>query len=119
MKVQGQGTYELKITNLINPYTMKATPLQPSLLDPTYLLSQGVGSNNKAISLSEDQISSLIVKKNNGANVEFVEPVFGGSKQTNMTAQERLSKKIRQGGGQVKMLSFKKHTNAIVQRSPQ
>jgi len=27
VKVSGQGTYELKITNLINPYTMKATPL--------------------------------------------------------------------------------------------
>ena len=26
-RVEGQGTYELKITNVINPYTMKATPL--------------------------------------------------------------------------------------------
>jgi hypothetical protein len=25
--VEGQGMYQLKITNLINPYTMKATPL--------------------------------------------------------------------------------------------
>jgi hypothetical protein len=38
-KVEGQGTYELKITNVINPYTMKATPLQPSLINPTYMMT--------------------------------------------------------------------------------
>jgi hypothetical protein len=38
-QVQGQGEYEIKITNVINPYTMKATPLQPSLIDPSFMMS--------------------------------------------------------------------------------
>ena len=33
------GVYEIKITNLINPYTMKATPLNPSVINPAFLLS--------------------------------------------------------------------------------
>jgi len=38
-QVQGQGEYEIKITNVINPYTMKATPLQPSLIDPSFMMT--------------------------------------------------------------------------------
>ena len=54
--VEGQGLYELKITNLINPYTMKATPLQPSLVNPVYMMAQGIGNNKKAISLTQQQV---------------------------------------------------------------
>lgn len=57
--------YQLKITNLINPYTMKATPLQPSLVNPVYLMAQGIGTNKKAISLTEEQVKSLMMKTNN------------------------------------------------------
>lgn len=63
--VEGHGTYSLKITNLINPYTMKATPLQPSLINPVYLLAKGIGNNKKGITLTENQISDLIAKQNN------------------------------------------------------
>lgn len=52
--VAGQGMYELKVTNLINPYTMKATPLQPSLVNPVYFMAQGIGRNKKAISLTAE-----------------------------------------------------------------
>jgi hypothetical protein len=52
--VEGQGEYEIKITNIINPYTMKATPLQPSLIDPAMMMSQGIGFNKKALALSPE-----------------------------------------------------------------
>jgi hypothetical protein len=38
-EVAGQGTYELKITNLINPFTLKATQMQPSLINPMYMMA--------------------------------------------------------------------------------
>lgn len=52
--VEGQGDYEIKITNVINPYTMKATPLQPSLIDPAFMMSQGIGNNKKGLALTSD-----------------------------------------------------------------
>jgi hypothetical protein len=64
-KVEGQGVYELKITNLINPYTMKATPLQPSLVDPIYMMAEGLGISKKSLCLTEGQISDIIIKQNN------------------------------------------------------
>lgn len=39
IEVKGEGIYELKMTSLINPYTMKTSSLQPSLINPAYLLS--------------------------------------------------------------------------------
>ena len=33
-KVEGQGTYEVQVTNLVNPYTMKAISLTPGLVNP-------------------------------------------------------------------------------------
>ena len=59
-KVEGQGEYELKITNVINPYTMRATPLQPSLIDPAFMMSQGIGFNKKALQLDPEEIPTLI-----------------------------------------------------------
>lgn len=50
--VAGQGEYEIKITNVINPYTMKATPLQPSLIDPAYMMANGIGNNKKGLAIS-------------------------------------------------------------------
>lgn len=44
---------------------MKATPLQPSLVNPTYLMTQGIGNNKKSLTLDEDQIPSLIMQQNN------------------------------------------------------
>ena len=33
---------------------MKATPLQPSLVNPVYFMAQGIGRNKKAISLTAE-----------------------------------------------------------------
>jgi hypothetical protein len=55
----------MKITNVINPYTMKSTPLQPSLINPIFMMAKGIGYNKKAISLSEAQVQGLIAKQNN------------------------------------------------------
>ena len=40
VQVEGHGVYEFKSTNLINPYTLKATPMQPSLINPAHMLTQ-------------------------------------------------------------------------------
>ena len=38
-EVQGQGTYEVKMTNLINPNTLRSTPSAPSLINPIYMMA--------------------------------------------------------------------------------
>ncbi|CDW85369.1 UNKNOWN [Stylonychia lemnae] len=64
-QIQGQGEYEIKITNVINPYTMKATPLQPSLIDPMFMMTQGIGNSKKALGISQEQIPQIIMQQNN------------------------------------------------------
>jgi hypothetical protein len=43
---------------------MKATPLQPSLLDPAFMMTQGLGSNKKALAITQDQMQDLILQQN-------------------------------------------------------
>ena len=39
---------------------MKATPLQPSLIDPAFMMSHGIGLNKKALQLDPDEIPTII-----------------------------------------------------------
>ena len=55
----------MKISNLINPYTMKPTKLQPSLIDPAFMMSQGIGKNKKALTIEQEMLTDLIIQKNN------------------------------------------------------
>lgn len=38
-EVDGQGTYEVKVTTLINPKTLRQTPSTPSLINPIYMMA--------------------------------------------------------------------------------
>ena len=38
-EVEGQGTYEVKVTNLVNPQTLRTTPTTPSLVNPLYMMA--------------------------------------------------------------------------------
>ena len=38
-EVEGQGTYEVKVTNLVNPNTLRSTPITPSLVNPIYMMA--------------------------------------------------------------------------------
>jgi hypothetical protein len=38
-EVEGQGTYEVKVTTLINPKTLRQTPSTPSLINPIYMMA--------------------------------------------------------------------------------
>lgn len=44
---------------------MKATPLQPSLINPTYMMTQGIGNNKKSLCLTSEQLPGLVMQQNN------------------------------------------------------
>lgn len=44
---------------------MKATPLQPSLVNPIYMMAQGIGNNKKSLTLESEKIPNLIMQQNN------------------------------------------------------
>lgn len=44
---------------------MRATPLQPSLINPAYMMTHGIGNNKKSLCLPGEEIPGLIMKQNN------------------------------------------------------
>ena len=52
MEVEGQGTYEFDVVNLVSPYTLKMMPLQPMLpMNPALALAgRDTGHKEKVFS---------------------------------------------------------------------
>lgn len=40
VEVEGHGTYEFTITNIMNPFTMRIVPTSPTLFNPLMLLAK-------------------------------------------------------------------------------
>ena len=55
-EVEGYGTYEVKVTNLVNPNTLRSTPTTPSLINPIYMIA-AQNQKNKPLAIQNTKIS--------------------------------------------------------------
>ena len=48
IEIQGHGTYEFNVMNLMNPFTLRIMPMEPTPFNPLYLMAAKVKSGAKS-----------------------------------------------------------------------